>query len=368
MTGLSVDIRLARPGFGMAVAHEFAAGGITALFGRSGAGKSTLLRVIAGFEPKAQGMVRFGGAVWQDARRFVAPHRRGVGFVWQDTRLFGHLSVAGNLRYAARRAPDAASVVRGEDVIGALHISPLMERRPATLSGGERQRVAIARALLSGPEVLLLDEPLAALDLKARAAILPLIARLPRAFGLPVIHVTHSVGEVAQLADRMLVLSGGRVIAAGGVAECLGSADILPATGRFEAGVMLEARVIGHDPGLRMSYAALGGHVLDIPGVSLAEGETVRLRIRARDVSVAVKKPEGLSIRNILPGRVVELAADPGTAFAETLIDIGAGRIRARLTRASVADLGLCEGMEVFALIKSVSFDRRMVPPARGDG
>jgi len=359
MDGLSIDIRLAMRGFELDVAHEFTAGGITALFGRSGAGKTTLLRVIAGFERAARGTIRFGSTAWQDGRRFVAPHRRGVGYVFQDARLFGHLTVAGNLRYARRRAPEEGATMVTGDVAERLQIAHLLKRRPATLSGGERQRVAIARTLLSKPGLLLLDEPLASLDSQARAEILPLIARLPTAFGIPVIHVTHSVAEVTELADRMLVLSEGRKIAAGGVAECLEGADILPATGRFEAGTALEAHIAAHDPEMGLSRAAAGGYMLEIPEVDLPVGTRIRLRIRARDVSVALKRPEGTSIRNILPGRICSLKGEPGTAFTEVLIDIGSGRIRARITRASVADLELREDMSVFALVKSVSFDRR---------
>jgi len=357
MGGLSVDIRLAMRGFELNVAHDFAVGGVTALFGRSGAGKTTLLRAIAGFERATRGTVRFGSDVWQDGRRFVAPHRRGVGYVFQDVRLFEHLTVVGNLRYARRRAPEGGAIIETEDVVERLGIANLLERRPSTLSGGERQRVAIARTLLSKPGLLLLDEPLAALDSRARAEILPLIASLPSAFGMPVIHVTHSIAEVAELADRMLVLSEGCKIAAGGVAECLERTDILPVTGRFEAGTALEARITGHHPSMGLSHAEADGHMLEIPEVDLPVGARIRLRIRARDVSVAVKKPEGTSIRNILPGRIRELKDEPGSAFAEVLIDIGAGRVRARVTRASVADLGLREGRSVFALIKSVSFD-----------
>ena len=368
MSVLSLDIRLARRGFELSLTHDFAAHGITALFGRSGAGKSSVLRIIAGLERSSGGVVRFEDQLWQGANRFVAPHRRGVGMVFQDTRLFAHLTVAGNLRYARKRAPGTASAAGFDTVAQALRIGALLDRWPASLSGGERQRVAIARTLLSRPRLLLLDEPLAALDLKARAEILPLIARLPGMFGLPVIHVTHSVEEITQLADRMVVLSEGRMIAAGGVAECLERADILPATGRFEAGAVLEARVRCHDPRLHMTCVAVGEQMLEMPGVDLPDGEAIRLRIRARDVSLALSRPERISIRNVLKGHVAELRTEPGTAFAEALIDIGAGRIRARITRAAVEALNLREAMPVFALVKSVSFERpiaaaRSAPP-----
>ncbi len=357
--GLSVDIRLALAGFSLEVAHGFELGGITALFGASGAGKSMLLRVISGLERGASGRVEFGGEPWQGAGRFVPAHKRGVGYVFQDSRLFEHLDVAGNLRFAARRSGSG----RFDAVVKTLDLAPLLARRVAALSGGEQQRVAIGRTLLGAPRLLLMDEPMAALDHHRKARLLPYIARLPEAFGLPVIYVTHSVEEVTRLADRMVVLAAGKVLAAGGVAETLARLDIAEASGKFEAGSVVRAVVTGQDARFRLTELSLAGQALSMPASAVDIGAELRLRIRARDVAIAVEKPEGLSIRNVLEGRVLEIMQEAETAFAELLLEIGDGqRLRARITRASVAELGLRVGQPVFALVKSVSFDRRALP------
>lgn len=361
MSTLSVEVRHALPGFSLELAHDFALEGITALFGPSGAGKSTLLRILAGFEREARAQVRHDGEVWQDERTFLPPHRRGVGYMFQDGRLFPHLDVAGNLRYAERRSK-ARPGPRFGDVVDALGLAPLLDRRTGMLSGGERQRVALGRTLLARPRLLLADEPLTALDARRKAEILPLLAELPVRFGVPVIHVTHALDEVVRLADRMVVLSAGRLRAAGGVREILERLDLQDETGHFEAGVALDGVLTGHDPAFRLSRVAIAGQHLDMPGIAVPPGTPVRLRVRARDVALATRKPSEISIRNILEGTLVEIVEEPDTAFAETLVDIGGQRLRARLTRAAVADLGLAPGMRVFALVKSVSFDRRALP------
>lgn len=365
MSRLSVDIRLSHPGFDLQVAQAFPEQGITAIFGRSGSGKSSLLRAIAGLEERTTGELRFGSEVWLDQTRMMPAYRRGIGMVFQDARLFDHLSVEGNLHFAKRRAPNGQSGVSLDIVAQAMGISHLMTRRTTDLSGGERQRVALARALLSKPRLLLLDEPLAALDMRSRAEILPLIADLPARFGVPILYVTHALAEVTQLADHMVVLDRGRVIVAGGVADCLDNPAILPATGRFESSTMLEGQVLAVDPSLQITTVAVGDVRMDTPGTTIAPGSPVRLRIRARDVSLALRAPDGLSIRNVLPGRITRIEEEPDTAFAEVTVDIGAGHLRARITRASVADMGLCEGKAIFALVKSVSFDRRLLSAGR---
>lgn len=365
MSDLALDIRLGFPGFALELAHAFALQGVTALFGQSGSGKTTLLRVIAGHERSASGHVTFDGEVWQDGRAFVPAHRRGVGYVFQDARLFPHLSVAGNLRYADRRAPANAGRIAFDDVVRALDLGPLLERRTNALSGGERQRVAIGRTLLTRPRLLLMDEPLAALDVRRKAEILPYVGRLPGTFGVPILYVTHSLDEVTRLADRIVVLSDGHLRAAGDAAEVLERLDLQPETGRFEAGVALTGRIVGHDSAFRLTRVALDGQLIEVPEVDLPEGAKVRLRVRARDVALAVRRPEGISIRNLLAGHVAEIVEEPDTAFAETLIDLGGQRLRARLTRASVAELALTPGKPVFALIKSIAFDRRALTGPR---
>lgn len=361
MATLALDTRIGLDDFALDVVHDMPLEGITSLFGPSGSGKSTLLRIIAGLERGAGGRIAFGNEVWQNDAKgvFVPPNRRGCGYVFQDARLFPHLSVAGNLRFADKRSRSVDSPVTFDDVVAALDLPRLMHRRPATLSGGERQRVAIARTLLTRPRLLLMDEPLTGLDLNRKAEILPYIEHLPRQFGVPMVYVTHAIDEVARLAQRMLVLSDGRKIADGSVTEVLERLDLQPATGRFEAGVVLTARVAGHDTSYHLTELDHHGQSIVMPMVDVAVGSMVRLRIRARDVALATQRPAGISVRNILRGTVAEIAEEPETAFAETLVDVGGARVRARLTRAAVAELALRPGAEVYVLIKSIAFDRR---------
>ena len=361
MTVLDFNARIAYRDFDLDVSHRFALDGITALFGPSGCGKSTLLRIIAGLEKNAGGRIAFGNETWLDdsGRIFVPPHRRGVGYVFQDARLFPHLSVEGNLRYAARRSAGFDLRIEFHEVVAALDLQPLLPRRIGALSGGERQRAAIARTLLTRPQLLLMDEPLAALDVQRKAEILPYIERLPGAFGVPVIYVTHAIDEVARLAHHMVALGAGRKVADGPVTEVLERLDLRPVTGRFEAGVVLTARIAGHDLGFRLTRLDHHGQQIEMPMVDLPIGSEIRLRVRARDVSLATVCPNGVSMRNILAGTVDQIEEEADTAFAETLVDIGGAKLRARITRAAVADLALAPGKLVFALVKSVALDRR---------
>ncbi len=336
--------------------------GTTALFGPSGGGKSTLLRVIAGLEDRADGRVVFDGAIWADSARrvFLSSNQRPVGTVFQDGRLFSHLTVAGNLRYADRRSRHRAGVLDLATVIDRLSLEPLLARRPDTLSGGERQRVALGRTLLTRPRLLLLDEPLSALDRERKADILPYLRDLPETFGIPTIYVSHAVEEIAQLAQTVIVLAEGRIRGIGSVTEMLERIDLQPVTGRFEAGALLEAKVTAQDRGWRLTRLDLEGQPLVMPMLTALElGETVRLRVRARDVALAVIRPEGISTRNILAGTVDAIAAETDTAFAEVTVALHTQRIRARITREAVDTLGLRVGAPVYALIKSASFDRR---------
>ncbi|KPP88653.1 MAG: molybdate ABC transporter, ATP-binding protein [Rhodobacteraceae bacterium HLUCCO07] len=364
MADLSVDVRVQYPEFELSVAQVFPGSGITALFGPSGCGKSTLLRVIAGFERRASGRVHFGEEVWQGGRRRLAPHLRGVGYVFQDARLFPHLSARGNLDYAHKRAADVPAHYGFDDVVDILDLAPLFDRRAAQLSGGERQRVAIGRTMLARPRLLLMDEPLAALDTRRKAEILPYVSRLATAFDIPIIYVTHALEEVTQLCDRIVALSAGQIVATGGVAEVLERLDLADVQGRFEAGSMLRGHVAAQDTALHLTRVELGGFALEVPEIGLTPGAEVRLRVRARDVSLARSRPEGLSIRNILDARVLSISEEPDTAHAELLLDLGGQNLRARITRAAVRELGLVQGAQTFALVKSVSFDRQAWPRA----
>jgi molybdate transport system ATP-binding protein len=372
MTELALDIDVERVDFRLRVDRTLPLAGITAVFGPSGSGKTTLLRTIAGLEPAARGRVACDGEVWQDTARVVPPHRRNVGYVFQDGRLFTHLTVEDNLRFALRHrrayagtptagaslppgAPDSRAGVIGLDAaVDALELASLMSRRPATLSGGEQQRVAIARALLSNPRLLLMDEPLSSVDVNRRRDIVGYIERLPAAFGLPVLYVTHDIDEVIRLADRMLLLSAGRAAAFGTVKELLDRIDLWPLTGRLEAGSILEAVVAEHTRG--MTQLRVDGQPLRVPGIDAAPGTSVRLRIHARDVVIATARPERLSIRNVLAARVARIDLDE-SIYAEVALALGAQTLRARITREALEELELAPDGDVFALIKSVAFD-----------
>ena len=376
-TALEVDVRVEFGGFDLEVEQSMPAAGVTAVFGPSGSGKTTLLRALLGFETGTRGRIALGGDVWLDSERGVRtpPYRRPVGCTFQDGRLFPHLDVAGNLLYADRRSlpggdswtleakgrprPGCGSVSL-DDVVDALDLGPLLGRRSQTLSGGERQRVALGRALLSRPRLLLLDEPLSALDRRRKAEILPYLLALHPRFGIPTLYVSHAVDEVALLADRILVLADGRVQAFGGTVEVLEQLDLAPLTERFQAAAVLEARVSHHDDEYRLSWLDLGGQRLSVPRIEHLEvGESARLLVRARDVSLATERPSPTSIRNVLSGVLVALRQDESTPFAEATVDLGSHRLRARITRASAAELGLEVGSPVFALLKSVSLDTR---------
>lgn len=355
---LALDLRAELGDFRLASRGDFDLEGVTALFGPNGAGKTTILQAVAGFRPRL-GRVQVDGRVWQDERSAMPAHRRPVGVVFQDGRLFEHLDVAGNLSFAEKRADMRGPMVRREEVVAALELAPLLRRRIDTLSGGESQRVAIARALLARPRLLLMDEPLVALDRERKAAILAMIAELPRRFGLPVVFVSHLVEEIAQIADRLIAVKAGSILGDGPAVTMLEQlgADV---TGHFEAGSLLEGHVSDHDRAHALTAVEVGAGTLWTPGaMHTGIGERVRLRLRARDVAVALGRLEGVSIRNQLPVRILEIREEPG-AHAELRLDCGGQIIRARLTRLAVEELALAPGADVYAFMKTVAFDRRL--------
>jgi molybdate transport system ATP-binding protein len=350
--GLSVDVRLSNGSFDLQVAQDFPLSGVTGLFGPSGSGKSTLLRVIAGLETHAVGRVALGSDVWQDGDRGVPPHRRGVGYVFQDTRLFPHLSVRGNLDYAVGRAGGLGGPGM-QEVIEALELRALLSRRPAQISGGEKQRVAIGRALLTAPKILLMDEPLAALDEARKAEILPYLERLCDQSRVPIIYVSHSVAEVARLAQHMVVLRDGRVLRAGRASEVLSDPDAVPMVGSREAGAVIEARIVAHHADGLTELAVTAGR-LYLPRIEAAIGDYLRLRIPAQDVILARERPEGLSALNILPVTVTEVKIGEGPG-AVVQLRAGQDLLLARITQRSVAALGLAPGVAAHAVLKSVA-------------
>ncbi len=365
---LELSAQLAFSDFTVNIDEVVSLSGITALFGASGSGKSTLLRILAGLERRAKGRVVFNDMVWADSGSgtFVPAHRRPVGLVFQDGRLFPHLTVDGNLNYALSRSPKDQRPIGFEQVVEALDLSTLLERKPAGLSGGERQRVALGRTVLTQPGLLLLDEPLSALDVRRKGELLPFIEKVPDVFGIPAIFVSHAVDEVARLADQAIILVDGQVALRGELPDIFQQLDMHGFTGNFEAGAVVEAKVTGHNTQYQLTNLDLGGRALQMPMVSsLKSGDQVRLRIRARDVSLALKKPSGVSIRNCLPAVVEEVRSEPDTAFAEVLVRVGEQGLRARITRQSGDELKLAPGLEVYALVKSVSFDRRVLISAR---
>lgn len=360
---LSINVQLAFPGFALDVRADLPPRGVTALFGPSGSGKSTLLRMIAGFQRPDNGQISLGGQRWFDAvqRLDVPAHRRPVGFMFQQPLLFGHLDVAGNLRFAERRRAAGAHPIRYADVVEALDLAALLHRRVQALSGGERQRVALGRTLLSAPSLMLLDEPLSGLDRGRKREIIPYLERAFARFDIPALYVSHDLEEVTRIADETLVMAEGRLLAQGPTARIIERLDLQAVTGRFEAGVLLDAVVTGHDERLQLTHVTIGADSLTMPMIDrLAPGDAVHLRVRARDVSLATQRPEGLSIRNILAGTISAIALEPQTAFAEVTVQLAGAHLRARITRAAVEELGLHNGQNVFALVKSVSFDRRL--------
>jgi molybdate transport system ATP-binding protein len=350
---LQIELELERPGFRLELAETLGLNGITTVFGPSGSGKTTLLRSIAGLERTARGRVVCAGTIWQDERVFVPAHARRIGYVFQDGRLFSHLDVRGNLRFAVRHRPSGARIAF-DDVVAALDLDTLLDREPTSLSGGEEQRVAIGRALLTDPRLLLMDEPVSSLDAARRLEIVHYVERLPARFGLPVIYVTHSVDEAARLADDMLLLSEGRVVAHGPAKNILESIDLWSSTGRLEAGSLLDTRVIAHDRG--MTELAVDDATLRVPGIEAEPGTSVRLKINARDVVIATERPLHLSIRNVLAAEIESISIDRAI-YAELLLRVGGQGLRARITQEALQELGLAEGRKVFALIKSVAFD-----------
>ena len=343
-------------------------GGLTALFGRSGAGKTSLVNAIAGLIRPDRGRITLEDTTLTDTERgvFVPARRRHIGYVFQEGRLFPHLTVRQNLLYGrwfARERRDAARPGEVEHVVDLLGIGDLLARRPANLSGGEKQRVAIGRALLAHPRLLVMDEPLASLDEARKAEILPYIERLRDDTRIPIVYVSHQVAEVARLATTLVVLSEGRVAAAGPTAAIMGRIDLFPLTGRAEAGAILSTRVAEHDVrfGLTTLRAAAGD--LRVPYIDLRLGAPMRVRIRARDVMIAVEPPHGLSALNVLPGTVAEIGHADGP-IVEIRLDCAGEALVARLTRRSVESLGLEPGRQVYAVIKSIAFDHHSIAGA----
>ncbi|MCB1865541.1 MAG: molybdenum ABC transporter ATP-binding protein [Chromatiales bacterium] len=328
--------------------------GITALFGPSGCGKTTVLRCIAGLA-RLGGQLHVGGEVWQDdsAGVFLAAHRRPIGYVFQEASLFAHLRVRDNLEYGLRRIAAADRRVSLGDAATLLGIDRLLDRAPTDLSGGERQRVGIARALLTSPRLLLMDEPLASLDQRSKAEILPYLERLHAELAMPVIYVSHAPDEVARLADHLVLMETGRVRASGALRELRTRLDLARDLGA-EADTVIEAQVTAHDERFHLTLLDFAGGRFSIARNELPVGQRARLRVLARDVSLTLEHQTGTSILNIFPATVSELA-DDGPAQLLVRLDLCGSPLLARITRKSAHALSLREGARVYAQVKTAA-------------
>ena len=329
--------------------------GITAFFGASGAGKSTLLRAVAGLVKPANGIIRIGETVWQDDkdRLFIPTYKRSLGFVFQDARLFSHLNVTDNIRYGMKRIRTEKRRISLEKAIDLLGIEHLLERMPDTLSGGEKQRVSIARALATSPDIILMDEPLAALDMKRKSEILPYLQRLNEELGIPLLYVSHALEEVSTLADHLVLLDRGRILAAGNTSDMLTRLD-LPLAHHGTASAIIEGKIIAEDTKFSLSTLSFQGGLIYLPTGNFSIDKHIRLRIQARDVSLATQKPEQTSILNILETTVTGISRESdGEVMVE--LDAKGTRLLSRITRKSASVLKLETGKPVYAQIKGIA-------------
>jgi molybdate transport system ATP-binding protein len=356
---VKIAFALARGAFAMQLDLDLPARGVSALFGHSGSGKTTILRAIAGLDRHPGARVEVGGETWQDdARRiFVPPHRRSIGYVFQEASLFSHMSVMGNLEFARKRAGDkledsAAVLRRAVELLGIGH---LLERRSTDLSGGERQRVAIARALLTRPRLMLLDEPLASLDGKRKEEVLPYLESLQRESGIPMIYVSHSLDEVARLADHVVLLDGGKVLASGPAAPTLARLDVSMALTE-DAGMVVEGITDGYDAPYGLLRLRVGSEAsMHVAHAPVAPGATLRLRVLARDVSLTLSAHADSSIMNQLRSVVVATWPASDAAHVVVRLDAGGAPLLARITRRSHDQLGIRVGMTVWAQVKATA-------------
>ena len=357
-TGIQARFALDYTGFRLDVDLRLPGRGISVLFGPSGCGKTTLLRCLAGLTRAPQGRLVVQGEVWQDERRFVPTHQRPLGYVFQEANLFPHLSVRANLRYGMRRVPPAQHRVQWDQALELLGITHLLERQPQALSGGERQRVAIARALLTSPRILLMDEPLAALDVQRKLEFLPYLERLHRELDIPVVYVSHAPAEVARLADHLVLMEAGRVRASGPLGETLARADLqdVPVRLGMDTGVILQGEVIERQSDWHLARVRFAGGDLWVRDEGHAIGQPVRVHILARDVSIALQPcSTGTSIQNCLPAVIDTLGSGEHPALALAHLHIGPQPLVARLTRRSAHTLGLQPGQQVWVQIKAVA-------------
>ncbi|MBC8405537.1 MAG: molybdenum ABC transporter ATP-binding protein [Planctomycetes bacterium] len=338
-------------GFNLHADLKIPARGVTALFGPSGCGKSSLLRAIAGLDRHTDGYFKFGAEIWQDQQQFLPPHKRPLGFVFQEASLFPHLNVRRNLEYGVKRTPTSARFISLEKAVSLLGIQNLMERSPGTLSGGEKQRVAIARALAVSPRLLLMDEPLAALDQARKQEILPYLETLHDELQIPILYVSHTLEEIARLADHLILFGTEGVIDSGPIEEMLTRLD-LPLAHSADAATIFNAKVVGFDQTYHLTHLQFDGGELTVPGMSLQLHQPVRVRIAARDISLTLQRQSSTSIQNIFAASVAEMMAE-GDSQVTVRLNVGGVPALARVTQKSAAELELAPGCSVFAQVKS---------------
>lgn len=352
-----IRLELPRAGFTVRVDLALPTRGITALFGASGSGKTSVLRAVAGLERASEALIRIGGQTWQDDARgiFLPVWRRPLGYVFQESSLFDHLSVRGNLDYGLRRTRAAGAREALAEAIALLGIGELLGRRTSALSGGERQRVAIARALATRPSLLLLDEPLASLDHGRRQDVLPWLERLRDDWQAPMLYVSHSTDEVARLADRLVVLERGQVLAAGPIADVLATVET-PVVVGDDAGAMVVGTVVEREPDWHLAQVAIAGGRLWLRDGGHEIGSLLRIRVLARDVSLSLAAPEGTSIQNVIACRLEAIGPDrhPSARLVRLRTEGGAALL-SRVTARALSRLGLAVGDRAWALVKSVA-------------
>ncbi|MET1257196.1 molybdenum ABC transporter ATP-binding protein [Aliikangiella maris] len=336
---------------------EFPGSGVTAIFGHSGSGKTTLLRCIAGLEKPNSAKIIINHSVWQDESTFRPTHQRPLGYVFQDSLLFEHLTARGNLNYASKRAPKQYSTSDEQKIIQIMGIESILDQYPHQLSGGETQRVAIARALLIQPELLILDEPLASLDRIRKQAIIPYLEQLKSNFAIPIIYVSHSINEVSRLADQVFVLDQGKVIAQGTVKEVFSRID-LPNSFDDDIGVILQGTVINRDEEFHLIQINFGCGKLWVKDGGDEIAKTVRVRILAKDISLALSEHQDSSILNRFQVEIVDIKADHDISMVLVRLKCRIEYFIARITKKSLHQLNLKQGSVVWAQVKSAAVVR----------
>lgn len=355
-----------RKDFTLDVAIDVPEPGIVALFGRSGCGKTTLVNIVAGLLAADSARVEIDGVVLDDthARRHVAAEKRRIGYVFQDARLFPHFDVRGNLRYGERRAPASDRRIEFDHVVELLGLQALLGRRPRELSGGEKQRVALGRALLSQPRLLLLDEPLASLDVARREEVLPYLERLRDEFAVPMVYVSHQFDEVLRLATHVVLMNRGRIVTQGDVGQVSLHPELRTIVGLEAVGAVLSGTIVATDPRTGLTAIAVGKGVLNTTLPDARPGVPVRVQLLARDVILAIYPPEGLSVRNTLAGTIASIVEDAVDTDLVS-VDIGGATVLSRVTRVAIQALALRPGMAVWILIKAVSIRGHAFPAPR---